>query len=320
MTLNIVVAVWGAWYRKVFLDKALATLLDPSNLPSMGIDCRLIVYTNESHLSEFIELEPAVRKYVPCEIRSMQLPDGYKTAWQDAALKAGEDDLMVFLQADIVWSKGAFAHIANLIKAGKKLIYIPHMRGTEPFYPKYALTGEELMRIVAEDAHPLNKAQEVNQSHFTHHPETVLWPVKGGWVARLFAREPLVCPAWMRFNGHNLPALPVDRNLIALVESTDQACAVSLSRRDAEWDHYRSSTLQAEPERVGDFSIGHKSSVTAPVAELYSFLRYGEVDPDEVKRAVAESREFADKAVLWTYGPKGNLNVLSLPKKKVKRG
>jgi hypothetical protein len=269
----------------------------------MGLDCRFLLYTNSSHESEFAEVVPAINKVVPCELRTMQLPDGYKTAWQDAGLNAHQEELMMFLQADIVWSKGSFPYIASLIKSGKKLIYMPHMRGTEPFYPKEALSSDELMRIVHQDAHPVNKAQEVGSSGFTHHPETVLWPVKGGWVARLFAREPLICPASMRFNGHNLPAFELDRSVIAIVESTDKACGVSLATRDKEWDHYRNSTQQISAPRVGEFSNGHACAMTLQTAELVTLLRYGEVNPDEVTEKIDESRNFMIEALEWIIRP-----------------
>lgn len=301
--LNIVVAVWGAWHRHIFLDKALCTILHESNLPAMGMECRFLLYTNESNAGEFAEAQESISKVLPCEVRTMQLPDGYKTAWQDATVNAGQDELMMFLQADIVWSKGSFPYIAELIKAGKRLIYMPHMRGTEPFYPKYVLPADELMRIVREDAHPVNKSQEVGSFGFTRHPETVLWPVKGGWVARLFAREPLICPASMRFNGHNLPQFELDRSVVGIVESSDKACGVSLASRDVEWDHYRNSNAQASAGQVGSFANGHQNAMTLQTAELVTVLRYGEMNPDEVSDRIVESRLFMEEALEWIIRP-----------------
>lgn len=303
MKLHFVVAVWGAWHRNVFKGKSLPTILHESNLPSLGIECDFLIYTNEGDRGAFEDDLRTIGKFCPAEVRHMQMPEGYKTAWQDAVLNADQGDLLVFLQSDLVWSKGSFAHIGELVRSGKSLIYIPHLRGTEAFYPRHALTGDELTRIAAEDNHPVNASRVYGERGFTRHPEMVLWKVTGGWVSRLYAREPIVCPAWMRFNGHNLPKLQIPWEQIHLIDSSDKACAVSLSTRDKEHDHYRGSQAICSPGIVSGLSEGHQCAVTLPLARQHSILRYGLMDQAEVDKVIKDSAQFTEEALEWIARP-----------------
>jgi hypothetical protein len=293
--LTIVVTVWGEWHRRVFAHKALPTILHESNLPAMGLDCKFVIYTKEGGYNGLREQMEVIQRFVPCEIVEANLPDGYKTAWQDANLK--NDGLILQIQPDIVWSKGSFAHLAELIKAGKKYIYCPQPRGTEAFYTSQTLPGRELMHILHEDGHPVNKSEEADSISFTRHPEVVLWPIKGGWVARMFAREPLVCPGKIKFNHHNLPMDKPSIEELAVIESSEKCCGVSLAPRDKEWDHYRDSTMRLHPDRVGEFAKGHESALTLEVAKLTSILQYGDIDPVEAEEVIGSSYSFMEDAL-----------------------
>lgn len=303
MKLILVIGVWGAWHLNVFKKKALPTILHESNLPALGLDAEFRIYTHENERGALLEASEAIAKHVPCEIFSIGLPEGYKTAWQHACGSTASENLVMFLQPDIVWSIGSFPHIGERIKAGKRMIFCPQMRGTESFYTGLPLTGQELMAICHEDAHPVNKSEEAGIIGFTRHPEVILWPVRGGWVCRMFAREPLVCDPAMKFNSQNLPDSPIDGDLVDVIASSDDACGISLCKREQEYDHYRGGTMLMNAERVGQLTKGHPSSVALPVALQHSILRYGLMDQEEVDKAIRDSHDFAVEALEWIIRP-----------------
>lgn len=290
--IHIAVTVYGDWHRRVFMKKALPTL----ELETLGMPAKFWIWTRENEVGGFLEAKHQIDKVMPCEIVGGDLPIGYKNGWQQTGDRAEPGDLVMQIQPDIVWSKGSLAHFGELIRSGKRMIYCPQPRGTEDFYPSYSLTGEQLMRIVHEDGHPVNLSEDPTRRGFTRHPEVILWPIKGGWICRMLAREPLVCPAKTFFSHHNLPASRVPDEQLAVVESSDKACGVSLCKRDVEWDHYRNSNAVIHAEQVSQFIDAHKSSAALEIASRHSLLRYGEVDAEEMERVIEQSNEFVGQA------------------------
>lgn len=297
--IHIAATIYGDWHRTVFMKKALPSY----ELETLGVPAKFWIWTRENEVGSFLEAKHEIDKVMPCEIVGGDLPLGYKNGWQQTGDRAEVGDLVMQLQPDIIWSKGSFAHFGELVRSGKRMIYCPQPRGTEPFYAG-SMTSRELMRIVHEDAHPVNKSEEANSLAFTRHPEIILWPIKGGWVTRTFGREPLIRPAKMFFNHQNLPSSRVYEEELAMVESSDKACGVSLCKRDVELDHYRNSNMWMNPERVGEFARGHSSSMTYSVAKKPSLLLYDEPDPEELSKVISESDGFVEEFMRFLVIPK----------------
>jgi hypothetical protein len=309
--LDLIIPVWGNWHLKVFADKALPTILHESNLPAMAaaLDVRVIIYTREAGETMLASLTPRLESVCEVVVQNADMPRGYKDAWgYGFAQSRYRGALSMLVAPDIVWSAGSFAHIAALIsEGGRRLVYMPHMRGLPETFAGETLSGEAMLRAVKAHPHPVNLSEEVTSKVFTLHPEMVLWPIAGGWIARLFAREPLVLdPARMLLNSQNLLAGDAPAEGLALVESSDAACGVSLAPRERE-SHFwnRDGVHEYHPDRLARFTKKYDSAVTRALASRTTLLRYGEIDAAELE----DNERKANAAVERAFGP-----VLSGPK------
>lgn len=296
MRLVICCALWGEWHRRVFAEKALPTLLHDSNLPAMNrkLDVRWMFFTPKSELDliyPFVE-----RMGVRASIVPIGLQNGYKTAWGYGKYEAEKlDALSMFLAPDIIWSKGSLDHIADLILSGKRLVFMTHPRGIEDKFDGEAKTGEELMRFRNEHQHPVNAAEIVGAMPFTKHPEMVLWPLKAGYLVRMFAREPLICPPEIGFSEKNLPATSVPEDERAVVKSSDDACGVSLAPIETERHHYRHGNV-FRPESLSPFVKHHKSAVGKWLASQPVIWRHGVTDENELRVTTKQSQQIVNQA------------------------
>lgn len=296
MRLVVCCALWGEWHTRVFTEKALPTLLHDSNLPAMSrkIEVEWIFYTNKQEREKLRPL--AQRLGVKAEVIGIQLHNGYKTAWRYAKYEAEKAEaLVMFLAPDIVWSKGSLDHIADLIVSGKRLIFMTHPRGVEHRFDGEIRTGEEMMAMLQEHPHPVNTAEIVGNRPFTKHPEMILWRLKGGFMARMFGREPLVCPPEMKFNEKNLPASTVPDSESAVVSSSDSACGVSLAPMETEAHHYRHGNV-FRVEALPGFLNEHKSSMGFWLASQPVVWRYGKLDEKNLWQIRKQSQYIVNQA------------------------
>jgi hypothetical protein len=296
MKLLICCALWGDWHTRVFTEKALPTLLHDSNLPAMSrkLDVEWIFYT---HKHEHDRIYPLVERMgVKTGIVQIQLQNGYKTAWRYGKYESDKrDGIAMFLAPDIVWSKGSFDHIADLILAGKRLIFMTHPRGIEDTFSGEPKTGRELMGTCFEHMHPVNSSEIVGGRPFTKHPEMILWKLKCGYLARMFAREPLISPPEMEFNEVNLPAFEIDEDKRAVVLSSDDACGVSLAPLETEQHHYKhGNTFNVDAIRA--FLKKNRSSQGKWLASQPVLWRGGEVDKHELMITTKQSQQIVAEA------------------------
>src|SRR6516164_8204503 len=93
-TFQFSTVVWGPWHTGVFLDVNLTSLLAPGNLAAFAQkhDVSYRIFTSKN----------------------------------DDARIAGA--MILLIPPDVVWSNGAFGHIADIAALGKKAIFMTYMR------------------------------------------------------------------------------------------------------------------------------------------------------------------------------------------------
>lgn len=296
MRLVIACALWGEWHTRVFQTKALPTLLHDSNLPAMDrkLDVRWMFFTPKQEVSRILPLVGQIG--VKATIVPIGLQNGYKTAWGYAKYEAEKlDALVMFLAPDIVWSMGSLDHVADLILSGKRMVFMTHPRGIEDRFDGELRTGQGLMAIREKHQHPVNVAEVIENRPFTKHPEMVLWPIKGGYLVRMFAREPLICPPEMGFNEKNLPAVPMPDQEMAVVKSSDDACGISLAPLDTEEHHYKHGNV-FRVEGLHGFLDHHKSSMGHWLASQPVIWRHGETEERNVWQVGKQSQMIVQQA------------------------
>jgi hypothetical protein len=292
--LVICCALWGDWHLRVFREKSLPTILHPSNLPAMAerIEVEWLFYTphHDKRAAEFVP-----KMCVPSQVVSLNLQLGYKTAWAFAKYEAAKRGaLVMFLAPDIVWSIGSFNHLTDILEDGKTTVFMSHPRGVEEHFCGHPKTGEELMEQCRKFPHPVNDSEVITNRPFTKHPEMILWPVKGGWLCRMFAREPLIAHPDTAFTAKNLIESMPDVN-IGVVASSDDACGVSLAPSDTEQHHYKHGNV-FRPEAMKPFVEHHWSECGEFVASKPVLWRYGEVCPKSLLTATKQSQQLVKEA------------------------
>ena len=131
--------VWGTKFVRVFCDLVLPTLLAPGNLPVFAgrMECVFLIYT--SHDSEaLLRASSSFQKLASLlEVRLHFIEDltgadkyGTLTACYNDAIRIGAEHRqgLVFLNADMVYSRGTFASIMKRIDQGKRCIEVDGFR------------------------------------------------------------------------------------------------------------------------------------------------------------------------------------------------
>lgn len=260
---HILTAVWGAWHREVFLSLQLPTLLAPGNLPALhGVVPTIYhIHTSESDKPHF-EDHPgiaALRRILPVEITAS--PDDafrhpvetHLRIWHDGVARArSADAYFMALPADMLWADGAFAHLADRLKAGEIAVYALFMRVVQetitkelgwrfggPPLPPGALPPGRLVGLALEHIHPLLAAYRRDSEHFPFHPEYIIWPVPGeGVLMRSLATTALIFDPKRCAVDHHFSLLEgVDLDKVGFIDDSDQLFGVSLTpaTKDVNW-------------------------------------------------------------------------------------
>ena len=259
----IVTAVWGEWHVNAHLTANLPTLLAAENFPELARRCDLIyhVYTRQSDLSR-IRSSPCMQeisrmmsvefKIISLETCSSDPIAAHHWVWEQARVNAKESGWFVlFLPPDVAWANGSFAHVANLLAAGKKAIFMTYLRVvSETFVPALqehresasetvAMTGRSMVELSLSHMHPLQAAYCYDSPYFPMHAEMIVWPIRGeGLLVRVLAREIFLCDPgrvgmkrnWLMDENH-------DPREMAFVDDSDKLFAVSLAPlgKDVSW-------------------------------------------------------------------------------------
>ncbi|OGW67848.1 MAG: hypothetical protein A3H49_01880 [Nitrospirae bacterium RIFCSPLOWO2_02_FULL_62_14] len=266
----MVTAVWGDWHINAHLTTNLPTLMSPKNLPALAHRCDLTyrVYTHRHDVARLM-MSPIMQ-----ELSSMALVEvetlaeeklknpiaTHQWAWEQTISDAEKSGRYVLLMPpDVGWAEGSFAHVADLLEAGKKAIFMTYLRVvSDTFVPALherrdgstgaiTVSGGDMMALALRHLHPLMAAYCHDSPYFPGHAEMVLWPVRHeGLLVRVLAREMfLYDPGHIKLTPQLLMDGNYDPREVVFINDSDKLFAVSLASigKDAVWHtEYRKPT------------------------------------------------------------------------------
>ena len=283
-------AVWGDWYINAHLTANLRTLLADGNLPELTRRYELTyrVYTGRSDVTRIMS-SPAMQeisRLMPVEVEILseqRLADPIAThqwAWGQATSYAKESGRFVlFMPPDVAWADKSFAHVADLLTAGKKAIFMTYLRVvSETFVPALqkcrkeaegviALAGRDMVALALQHLHPLMAAHCHDSPYFPSHSEMILWPVRNeGMLVRVLAREMfLYDPTYIEMTKQLLVGGTYDPREMVFVNDSDNLFAISLAPlgKDVSWHmEYRKATSWT----LGRWWLGYDSPLNDFIA------------------------------------------------------
>ncbi|MGE3303381.1 MAG: hypothetical protein AB7M12_09735, partial [Hyphomonadaceae bacterium] len=271
-SIKILAAIWGEGYVRQFARFSLASFLAPGNLPALsaGADVELVLMTRQGDEALFGELPvmAAIRQYAAVRfvpIDDLIAPSVYSTTLTLAFVRGmnvfGATMTrmhFVYWNADFVLSDGGFAHLLDLINAGRKVVITGSLRAVaeqaEPLLDARrgdALTmtipARELVALAFRFQHPHHVAKTVNQeAAWTVMASQMLWRVNSAVQLGKFFQAFMFCLQPTRvvsaING------PCDYSFVPefcpgepqwMIADSDDAFILELQPRDSENEFIR---------------------------------------------------------------------------------
>ncbi|WP_316207636.1 MULTISPECIES: hypothetical protein [unclassified Bradyrhizobium] len=216
--ITLVTPVWGAEYIRLFCDVVCRSLLAPDNLPAISqrFCCTYHIYTDDEanshfHSSSFNRLRDLVDLRFH-DLGSLTADNKYSTmgaAYNDAVNRASERQSgIIFLNADMIYSNGSFAHLSRLIDLGRRCIEIEGFRAdkqaienilTDRYEDLFTISSAPLVRLALKHIHPIS-ACHLWEKGGGFMPFHTYWTVRTGLLARASHIYPLYL--WPRsWNG-----------------------------------------------------------------------------------------------------------------------
>jgi hypothetical protein len=308
-----ITVLWGDWHRNTFLDVNLPTLLSPGNLPALtvGINCEYLVYTTPEDALKMARNRAfqRLRSIVPV---SLKLFTPSKTRnifvlqheiWRAATEHARRHGAFILLMPpDVAWADGSFACLRAALEGGKRAIFMTYPRVVSETigraiaerFPRDAdeatvIPAKDMMALAITHIHPVMAAYARAATHFSIHPEMVLWPIEGdGFLLRLVARE-LFCfePGRYALNAQSLLAQMPPDNEIHVFRDSREFLGISFTPlwKDMEWYLAR---RRLDPLFVGRWWIDYDSPMNDRLSKLN--LRFTCGTADEARWRLAESQ------------------------------
>lgn len=306
--------VWGPWHTGIFLDVNLPSLLADGNLPAFTAQHRVKyrIFTSERDI-EKISAHAAFKKaceyvefeLVACPVEGTNDPIGiHHQLWRRSIFEAREADAMIlFVPPDVVWSNGAFRHVADLASSGKTAIFMTYMRVvSETCAPEVRArylandgvtidaSSRQLVEMAFQYIHPLTLTYLRDSPNFPIHPEFILWRVPGeGYLMRVLVREMFAYdPKAIVLNEQALPAHALDPETVHFITDSDDLFALSFAplMKDIEWF---TSPQKLDPLSIGSWWLRYDSPANNMVSDDYYRIHLGERTPALWRKAELQS-------------------------------
>jgi hypothetical protein len=305
-TFHFSTVVWGSWHTDVFLEVNLPSLLASGNLQAFAERHRVIyrIQTSREDVAR-IEASPAyqrARQILQCQIVPRIIHQGidpigmHHMLWRQAIDEARAAGAMVlFVPPDVVWSNGAFGHIADVAATGKRAIFMTYQRVVsetavpavkqafrDPATGVIDAPSRRLVELAMEHIHPLTLTYVRDSLNFPIHPEFILWRVPGeGYLMRVLVREMFAYdPRHFDLNEQALLAHRPDPDDVHYITDSDDLFSLSLAplAKDIEW--------YVRPQRLNTLSLGawwlrYDSPANDVAAAHYFYVHPGERTPEK---------------------------------------
>ena len=291
-TFHFSTVVWGPWHTGVFLDVNLSSLLTPGNLAAFAQkhDVLYRIFTSRDDV-ERIEATKAFQlasKIVRLELIGLKIDRSidpiamHHMLWRrgiDEARKAGA--MILLIPPDVVWSNGAFGHIADIAAQGKTAIFMTYTRVvSETAVPEVKRLFQDpetrvvdapsrpLVELCMRHLHPLALTYVRDCPNFPVHPELILWPVGGeGYLMRSLVREMFAYdPRHFDLNSQALLAHRPSLADVHYITDSDDLFSLSLTplMKDIEWF---AKPAPLDPLQLGAWWLRYDSPANDVVAD-----------------------------------------------------
>ena len=301
----IITIVWGDVYTDLFLKFSLPTQLAEGNLPVFRYAKKSIyaIYTTSKD-AETIKKSPiysVLSSILSVEIALIDDIDRSQhkmMAWNEChkrAIWAGnrEDNSLIFMPPDSIWSEGSFMNLVKVINSEKKVIMFNVLDvTTETFVPAFlqeftpnsdlsiSVPARKLVKLTLENAHPLYEAWTWNSTKYRFPPyrSSLYWRVnKEGLLGRGFHIHPVLVKPDIR-DAVPIHAIDVDYvpracphpKEIYVVEDSDEImlCGLRFYNQNIEDIKQNDSNTRKTAIQVANWAA------STPGSSYYSHLLY----------------------------------------------
>lgn len=212
--------MWGEEYLQGYLNACLPNQLSLGNLGALSDDpdIRYTIYTSptDALVLKNHPMYERLRQSVTVEIITfddMVASSDWRVAFplmarahdHAFAQAAGNDDGVIILPPDQVYSEGTLAQVVRLARAGKRVVMIPECRlKKESFIPALrrrfadeagliAPAQRELVALAMEHLHPVTESFFINSKRFNRAAYKIYWPIPGeGLLSRCLTIHPIL--------------------------------------------------------------------------------------------------------------------------------
>lgn len=265
---HFIMVVWGERFTRFFLDVTLPSQLAPDGLPAMrrldGAMYRLFTTARDAQtiaasltfarLSSLMAVEFVV---VAPGAESLMTGDPYAvmTAFHRRAVAEASAcaACLVFLAPDAVFSSGAFAYLERRAELGDEMVMIAAPRaaieGAAPVIldrfrrpdGTISVPAPDLVRLMIDHPHPIARAARWGTPEFCGSEPSHLYVMAGkdAFVAHCWHLHPVLVRARpdttdfsQSIDGDYVLCTVRDPGRVHVVTSSDDVCAMELSRRD----------------------------------------------------------------------------------------
>lgn len=234
---DVVTAVWGAEYCRLFLDVCVPNQVTPGNLGALPAGSRYRVFTSGND-ADALKSSSALRQVgelMPVDVVVVRELSGSSrnkfnreaSCHRRAVAEARESGAaLIFVCPDHVMSEGTFAAVVRRHAAGSRAVVCTGLRVDREAFLRvlYARGGvggvlpRELVALALDHLHPFTRAHMIDSDHAVRRPIGLYWKVPGeGLLARCFYLTPLMVDPLRR---DILPSGTIDEHYVR------QACPI----------------------------------------------------------------------------------------------
>lgn len=257
-TFDVVTAVWGSEFIRLFLDLCVPNQLSAGNLAALPRGSRYRIFTTPADravLAASLVLDE-VRRTLPVDIVEVEMAVadsryGMMTACHRRAVRDAAEAraALIFLAADVVMSEQTLAAVVRMHAGGARAVLSTGLRlCRESFLAAWrnhsdarALPPRDLVRLAMRHLHPSTDSQFVDGSSTNQVPTSVYWPVRtgdelDGILVRSLHLHPLMIDPVIRalvpqgtVDGHYLMECCPDADQFLVVTDSDEFALFELT-------------------------------------------------------------------------------------------
>ena len=268
--LDIAVAVWGAPYVDTMLRIAIPSFMAPGNLPSCAavadIHFSIVTRPEDEGSIRTHAVVASLSKICKLKIEPLLTPDNFRNVNRYdvmafchrhvIAQSLADRSIISILSPDCIVADGSLRYCLDRILEGKRAVLIAGPRATlEDVGPELARTYQQgphdapiaiparsLVKLLTSFPHAISRLLFWDAPKFSQFPSAVYWRAgSDSFIARYFHLHPLfvdLAHASDRaqqsgtVDGTLLSMAAIGEPHVFVVEDSDDACVVELSRRD----------------------------------------------------------------------------------------